>query len=482
MKKTPLRFLIAVLALTIAASFPGCAGRKTGVPIPSDQSASLWVVTEETISNGMNQQAQTLIDQFTSTYPNVSIQLEILPTEDAERSARLSELYSLIDAGNGPDIYLLPTYDVLTLEHPEKYTYKRIAPLFPDVNIAMRKGIFLDISQWYKKDRDLNKNNLNQTVMDAGIVGTARYALPLRYNVPVMYVWGDYFQENGVNEEIVRSGIGAWMEYVTQKGDPVLACSGEYISTWAFTDLIDYDSNEVILTRETARRYLALSQSVQALIGGEVRHRSATDIMPYIFGHWTPFPAQAGILRSAMGYAAVAKAESEALAMYPLPTMEGDYIATVEYYGAIGRDCTDPELAYEFIRLFLQEESQWEQNREKSEDSPYWGLAERGWPVRTKGSVAPLWENYRKTALGNFSGDAQTPERQEKILSLELTDSDIPILETKIDFARFPAYTSTKIAAITSKLTDWENGSAPTDADLDMLADELISVLQSSLG
>ncbi len=480
MKKTTLRLLAAVLILVMAASFTGCAGRESSAPISPDQSASLWAVTEETISNGMNQQAQTLIEQFANTYPNVSIQLEILPTEEAERAARLDEIHSLIAEGKGPDIYLLPTRDVLTLEHPTKYTYKKVSPLFPDVNIAMRKGVFWDISGWYNKDRILNKGNLNQTVMDAGVVDEARYVLPLRYNVPVMYALGDYFQENGIDTGLFRSGIGAWMEYVTQKADPVLACSAEYISTRAFSDLIDYDNNEVILTRETAKRYLQLLQSVQSLIGEEARHRSSTDILPYIFGSWTPFPAQNGALSAAMGYAAVAKAESEKLSIYPLSTMEGDYIATVEYYAAVGADCDAPELAYEFIRLFLQEESQWEQNRLNPEEGAFWGLAERGWPVRTKGSVAPLWKNYQKTAVGNFEGDGQTPARKQRILSLELTDADIPILEEKIDFARFPEYLP-NFAAITAKLADQEKGGAPTDVDLDALADELIDALQSSL-
>lgn len=480
MQKNALRSFAALLILVMAVSFPGCK-YESGSSGPNDQPVSLWVITEETISNGMNQQARALIEQFTSTYPDVSIQLEILPTEEEERAARLDQLYTLIDEGNGPDIYLLPTRDVLTLEHPTKYTYKRISPLFPDVNIAMRKGIFQDINQWYKKDRRLNKDALCETVMEAGMVDGARYALPLRYNVPVMYICEDYFQEKGIDTDIFRSGIGAWMEYVIEKADPVLACGAEFISTQAFTDLIDYHSNEVILTQETAKRYLQLSQSVQALIGSEIGHRSATDILSYIFGNWTPFPAQAGLLNSALGYTAVAKAESQELAIYPLSTMEGDSIATVEYYAAVGANCDAPALAYEFIRLFLLEESQWEQNRLNPEDEPLWGLAERGWPVRTKGSVAPLWKNYQKASIGNFSGDDQTPERQKNILSLELTDSDIPVLETEIDFARFPAYLSPPISTITARMSDQENGSTPMDVDLDALADELISNLQSSI-
>lgn len=78
----------------------------------------------------------------------------------------------------------------------------------------------------------------------------------------------------------------------------------------------------------------------------------------------------------------------------PLYSMEGTVIANVTYYAAVSASCPVPELAYQYLRMFLSEDVQWESARRQPGRTQYQGLLEGSWPVRTTGSTAALWENY----------------------------------------------------------------------------------------
>ncbi len=478
MKKFRISCFIVILIMLLSS----CSGKKSDISIsPNSNPTSLWLVTEETVSDGMNYQTQAIIEKFKQMHPDVIIHMDVLPTEEHKRNLYLSELYTRIDKGKGPDIFLLPTSDILTVEEPTKYTYLRISPLFPDVNIAMRQGYFMDLSEWYDSDNSLRKDSLNSTVMNAGIINNARYTIPLRYEIPVLYIWDNYFKEHELNSSSCDSSIKAWMEYVTKTGDSILACGAEYTSVQNFSNLIDYENMNVTLSQHTAEAYLKLYQQVETLIGTEIRHRSSPSLCGYLTGDWNKFPAQINMLGHALTYAAIAEVEGEKITMYPLCTMEGDCIATIKYYAAIGANCENPAIAYELIRQFLLEEYQWEQSRPKPETEQYEGLIENSWPVRTKGSVEALWNNRKMQASNNIKGDSETHTRQEEILNLKLTDSSLPILETEINSARFPVYLSPPMGSILSQLNDYKNGNQPTNIDISNLAKELISNLEKSI-
>lgn len=81
----------------------------------------------------------------------------------------------------------------------------------------------------------------------------------------------------------------------------------------------------------------------------------------------------------------------------------GDLIADVTYFGAVGASCRHPELAYEFLRLFLSEDAQWEVNRSRSTQGFQAGLIAAGWPVRAEGAAEYLWQNM-EFQLGFYVG------------------------------------------------------------------------------
>lgn len=470
------------MILCVVFLLNGCiVGTEKELFNPSDEPITLWIVTEETTADGMNHQAKTLINQFYDKYKNVQINLEILPIEEPERSERLNTIISLINKGQGPDVYLLPTTDILTVEKPQKYTSIRVKPLFPDVNVTMRQGVFLDVSEMYMSDDTLGKEHLNSTIMDAGIVNNAQYVLPLRFDIPVVYVWENAIQNQEDIQEAINGGITSWMQYVIDQEDSVLACGAEYNSLHIFSNPIDYEQKKVSLSPLVMEAYLKEYQAVQSLIGTEYKHRSAASLDTYVIDRWDRFPVQIGRLARSLVYAAIASAEDEKLTMYPLRTVEGDCMATVKYYTAIGADCEHPELAYEFCRLFLLEDSQWEKSRLKPESEQYFSLIEDSWPVRSAGSTAPLWDNLKMQISDSLIRDKGFDERRKKVMNIELLDSDISILAAKIDLACFPMCLSTRTGGIFTQLNAYEKGNQPSNVVISDLAKEMITIFENSL-
>ena len=90
-----LRPLLLLLLLVAAVlSFSACSSN-------SDAAASIWVVTEETDEDGMNQQVRQVIKAFQADHPDVTVTLDILPTDSSQREIVLKQLRTKIMAGAG---------------------------------------------------------------------------------------------------------------------------------------------------------------------------------------------------------------------------------------------------------------------------------------------------------------------------------------------------------------------------------------------
>lgn len=452
----------------------------------NDSSGALWIVTEKTVSDGMNYQARLAVDILQEKHPNTKIVLDILPVDTAQRTEYLANLRDQIAAGTGPDIFLLPTNEVLTLDEPQRYTYIQIDPLFSNVAIEMRRGTFADISSTFSRDNSVDKQLLNTCIMEAGMVGNCQYVIPLRYDTPVIYVFEDMFDEYGIDDSIFSCGFDKWMQVACQTQTPILACGAEYTSIHIFSELIDYNSNEVILSSKKLCDYMTVFQTVQCLIGREVEHRTPANHIGYLSGTWEPIPVQIAELSHAIYYAAIAKSENRSLAMYPLRTVEGDPIAYVSYYAAIASYCKNPDLAYAYISILLSEEFQWEKNRPLPATEQYPGLIESSWPVLSCGSVAPLWDNLKMQMDIRYRTTDETLSeklgiRKQNVMNASLDDTDLSIMNEKYTSVVFPFMLNKRFDAILSELNDFSNNNIPSNVNINELAEEVIKYLRVEL-
>ena len=457
------RYLIILIAAILILT--GCANTEA-----DSEPINLWIVTEVTPSGGMNEQVQYYIDQFQTKHPNVTVQLDILPYGEPQRGKYIKELHKKIEAGEGPDIYLLPNQDIV-----QSQNYWQVEPLFPDVELAMRAGIFADISRNYNFDFKLGKSGLQKTVMDAGVLGAARYVLPLRYEINTVYYFPDLFTGN-TDFDMENCTISELMQFSIDNDDVAIASSVDTTPsrthdalTTAFSNLIDYDSGEVILSQQELEKYLSTYQefaeaySSGSQMYGGVHLHNVEEIVDYA-------PVRVNTLMGGIAFSAYAKHTGATLKMAPLRTDDGDVVATVAYWGAIGTDCENVETAYEFLRIFLTEEAQWEAAYVDDRSLP--PLGSYGWPVRAKGAVPYFYDTALKW-IDRMNGSLLPSYK-----AIEMTDQDIPVLDADIYIVRFHLCNDFYLRRL--ELNDYKNGAVPTDIDIAALAESIIQDLENT--
>ena len=469
--------LLLGMVLCLLALLSGCGGGGGQTEKPAEEEITLWILTEKTESSGMNDQAKAAIRRFEAAHPGIMVDLEILPESGQERELRLEQLRTQIMAGGGPDGYLLPTQ-----------IYQWQEPVFPDVEQAMRAGLFADLSAYYDADADLDIQALQQTVMDAGVVDGARYTLPLRYELPVVYLDEAQLKTSGLDREKMASGLyGFWDEVLNSGRAPwELTARMETDAMQLLPPIYDYARERICLSQQTLRAFLERWQQMNAALGRRFASRVG---MAQYWGSGSFFseslPGEVGRLDMAFSLAAIAKSRKQPIVMFPLANVEGETVASVTYFAAAGVGSRDLDLTYALLREFLTEESQWEQNRERIAPGDPAVPLERGWPVRYRGAAQALWEKdkafyaqeARRAAL-----TGHTNTGHERLLQTALTDEDVPVLSAPIDRA---VYVNGELFALLNgyleALNDWDADNAATDADLDRAAKDALAALEKYL-
>lgn len=402
----------------------------------SIEPAELTIVTESySIQSSEEEQIRALINDFNDNH-NTKIRRIILPSKPDARESALQNMKTDIEAGQGPDIFLLPTektFDSVGLEILE--------PLFPDLNLAMRSGMFADISSLYEQDafmsEDFHADGLNQTVLNTGVVNGFRYLLPLQYDYPVAYVNGSVPELAGLEslDEILDAcRLSGKMEIVSYAFP-----DSERFLLSILPDMMDYESLHVGMEPEELAEYLQAYTRWMAsweeqrgfAMGGWID--SYTPVSYWANrGTWVYF----GCLDDAMLETAMARVSNVDLKILPVTSQDGRLTAKVTFYGAVSANCQAPNLAYEFLRQFLLEQHQWETAdyaQRSVEDSNRYG-----WPVRTMGAVTNGFDMV-KEKFDTFNRDNE--EFLTAIANLHLTDADVPILEVPLDGAYLPPST-----------------------------------------
>lgn len=495
-----------VLLLLFLLLLGGCGRKEEAAP-------ALWVVTEQSESDGMNWQAEQIVKAFQAEHPDVAVTLDILPAESVQRELRLKRLRTQIMAGKGPDVYLLPSCNIIT--YPEKswrvssyLTLKnQVEPLFSDPRQAMGNGVFLDISTYYDRDEALETEQLQQTVMDAGVLDGARCLLPLRYDFPVLFLDTEGVRALGVEpESLTGSGIEL-MEAALRLGQPLFAGGAEPSfcrlgrGFSLLPPVLDYENGAVCLTETDLSSFLKTYQALEILAAGNHDNRYGPGLITYI-QHEKEDPASTGdipkmleadifprdvpitvgTLSLAPCAAAIAQVEKREVEMVPLRSADGAVVAEVTYYGAVGAGCENPDLAYDFLRRFLLEENQWERSRPLKQDSiknvelQYHPIAD-GWPVRCRGWIEEAWKNLRNGVSGYRSTLEKSFRRSKRIMGICLTEEDIPLLDVQIDRVSFGHTLEQQLAALLRELEEGEK----TDAELDTLAAQFLRELKWQL-
>ena len=442
----------------------------------SDVAIVLRIVTEKTDGLLTNKLVQDLIEEYEEAHKNVKFELEILPTDETEREFRLKTLRTEMMSGKGPDIFLMPTNN----------QFIRQELLVKDVTQSMYSGIFADISQLYVADVELQTERLQSSVMDAGTIGDARYVLPLQYNIDTVLIDKKVFAQYDIPMEEFTSSFDTLYKTILEKNDPTLARSANMYLAWGtrpFSQLIDYENEEVLITPEEIADHFRIFQQWTKLQSAAERplagpFEGPTMISSYVgsneFWQFDEDPMAINPLFSAIQSVVINKGtnQGETIA-YPMRSSDGSLSAEVTYWGAIGAGCEHVDIAYDFLRQFLSEEVQWEMRWGRNWFNLVYSRLITGYPVRTVDSVGPMTTYVTNLAYRLVVDTPEYQERWEILEPVALTDSDFPILDAEIDYVRFPLSWEVDFWFARKDLVDFFNGCQPADVDVNEVAREL---------
>lgn len=507
----------------------GCAHSEEGPP-------TLWVVTEKTEWDEMNFQARVMADVFTQEHPGWTVKLDILPTDETERTRYLQQIRTWIMAGQGPDVFLLPTSDNIAVPKAVNWyepwikagQYLDREPLFTDVEQAMGNGIFADLSPFYDADQDLGREHFQQQIMEAGCFCGKRYILPLRFNFPVLYGDPDGLRDYGLRPEDIPGSLPELWDMAISSGNKDLAAAVEpyyMLIHHGFSLLphtVDREVQQVAVTKDQVADLFRQIQALEALVAGEDEHRDMLFYWNFFECHheilsggnygWvvefrkrfqfpTWLPLHAGSLDEAAVTTAVSKASGHAFTMTPLRTMGGELNAYVTYYGAVSAGSDHVAESYDFLRLFLTERAQFERDTPTNESVWSFGMPQRqgyieeGWPVRVWGGTNKLYDivrtsSYfaRNSGLEYYNQHRKSyhcpppewtsiPINKRKLVSTHLEDEEIPLLYETFDHVYFGSSLEQELARMIRALNDPDTG-VPTEVDIDALAEAFIKKLE----
>ena len=487
---------IVVMLTVMCLTLSGCSQDTIS---DTDDHITLRVAAEmeeEGPAKHLTNQINYWITKFEKAHPNVDVVIDdITPTEMYIGEHRTADELSLnqitkerlqteLMAGKGPDILLLSTDQVwiaLNMVFPNRNL------LLPDINLAMRNGLFYDISAFYDADTALGKEGLLTTVMDAGVIDGKRFVLPLRYNLLTAYVDTKAFEESGLSPDIFDQDIISVFDAITQHDDRDIASaayiqSSEECELNLIGNLIDYDNQEVLVTTAELADYFRAKQEcgITATGGSVPRGATMSDYCEDPSSNW--IRSGKGMFIADLDYAidsaVIANAEGVELGMYPLKSTDGSVTAGITLFGGVTRGSKHPELAYEFLRYFLSEEAQWEQVSSRGNQN--W-LAGNGWPVRAKGAMSALTErNGIKDSIFAIALDGKDTVTAADIPVF--TDEDMPVLDVAIDNARFPTTLEDDFQDIVVYNQYKMTAAEARSMDLDALAESFIQKLEWHLG
>lgn len=484
--------LTLALILLISVCLPGCTPKEAPVDILNieyEGNVTLRVMIDDATSILFDNTFSKIADAFEDRYENVTIEVHRLSDYRKEYGST-EDLRNEIKTTSCVDIFILET------DTPAGANYN--LSLFPDVNLAMREGYFVNLSAYYDNDSDLNTAGLRQEVMDAGLVDGFQYTLPLTYDYPVVFVDREKLKDVGLDSRIFDKGIISVMDAVTELGDQAVARSASFFDVRYlfnfFPELVNYDTGTVLLDPGEMAKFLESYLPYLQLKGFR---NNSDSIFPTDFSSIaTVAQTDTWITRGdcmrvgwslgdVIAETAIANHLDMNMDIYPLTGPDGKIVAEVRQYGAVNANCEYPDLAYAFLREFLTEENQWSQNTSRLRTFAGGSMLRktteiRGYPVRTKNSVEPLFYHAVLTMLdGIYIGPmTYTVEVMEAFQDQGLNNKSIPILQEHLDVVRFPAAgLEWKFATEITKEVE-QNGWDPEAVDIETAVDTLISELE----
>ena len=383
-KKTYLRFIL-ILAVCLAFAVGGFFFYKVATPRETELVICATASKKSTVS--------AFLGYYHKLYPRVKTTVQYIPEGyntktglpsadlEAKRAAALQTLRVELMAGKGPDVFLceLDVYELMDSDF--------LQPLFPDLMKSAEAGAFADMSQYIQRDKEFHSEDYILPLFAAGQLEGKQYVIPLTCTVPGITVMAQPLAKSGFNETKAAQDFTSFWAELTRCVPPEELANG-YIDTATLLlstkqPAITYPQHEIFLEtpafKERYAAYAQYSETVRAFpkntsvrMGDYPEEIAAAENGAFMLNGW-----YGSMLQMELPYLAAAKElESRFL---PIPTEDGGAAAVVENYAVVRANSKNKQNAWNFIRLFLSESAQ--RNEQVEVDGHYY--LENSWMRNT---------------------------------------------------------------------------------------------------
>lgn len=309
--------------LMIVMSFSACKEEPKGpvtITIMTEGDITTWeYYLEEKVSAFYGDQIQLRFEKLQSDQ-RLSVE---------ERENELQRVRAGIMAGDGPDIYFLPTVTPMLMEG-----------VFPNVPEAMNNGIFLPLDEYIEDSEVFSAEDYIRPIFEAGRTQRGQMVVPLLYDLPMVIV------DKSLTDKLGRNTI-TLDELLVCGDDAALSRSASTISfdrtSYFFPELADYSTGNLNLTQEELRNYF---DDISAVT------RKANEIENFEYHAYYELSEEYNIFMNFSEYTLSDLSKySEELAPLIITNNDGKYTAKITAFAAIGANTEHPEEAFKVLEI-----------------------------------------------------------------------------------------------------------------------------------
>lgn len=322
MKKRKRIVLSICMIVVWMVSIAGCGKERS-----QGKEKELVVLTDY----GLDTAAKMAADYFMEKNPDVKMRIETISNSNADaHSAEIKKWNTKMMEGEGPDVYLFSTYyEHITVEEGMEEL------LIKNVDKTMQSGVFAPLDTYMEEDSFWKESDYNKKILEAGKHNQKQYVLPLTCQYFLLTGEDESFLNVQTIEELLKSAVNP---------HTLLFVGARWMQP-----AVDYAEGKVLFDKEkwaefATECFKAHFEKNDNEEGTALWNIDNTDAL--------------SMIESKNGKA--------------LPNLNGDRIAAVKEYGAVGMSSDYKKEAYEFLRLFLNDEYEKEKGQPILTDKVSW--------------------------------------------------------------------------------------------------------------
>lgn len=313
-KQNMVRKGVAVLSVcALTAGLCSC-----GTEEKSEEEKILRVVTDGRLYTDVESAARFLegVDS------EIEVRIQRLPDEKETRENEIQKLRTEIMAGKGPDVYLL--------ESMRENAAEEVMPLLENPYKTMQSGALASLDKFMEKDSYWEDSTYHEAILKAGQYDGRQYIIPMSVMYYVLPITEDM-------EAMTGDTLGEWLEQAKNSQDIRIKQAmnmGIQCARW-IQPAVDYESGKVLFDQKKwsgfADEIFQFKTDEQESLLQDQHYR--IDIPELNF--W-----------------------QEGVDWQVVPDLDGNKMASIMTYGAVGMSSELKKESYDFLMLFLNDRTQ----------------------------------------------------------------------------------------------------------------------------